>query len=86
MVTMETVFEGHLSDIFGNDNLPFIAANTDASLYGEISIRMLLKSNNTPWNFLKTTYVWPFSHNVTLKVNFKVIEIATIGSATLSYP
>ena len=48
MVTMETGFEGHLSEIFGNDNLPFIAANTDASLYGEISIRMLLKSNNTP--------------------------------------
>ena len=48
MVTMETGFEGHLSDIFGNCSLPLITDNTDASLYKEISIRMLLKSNNTP--------------------------------------
>ena len=47
MVTMETGFEGHLRDIFGNDNLPLITDNTDALLYGDISIRMLLKSNNT---------------------------------------
>ena len=29
MVTMETGFEGHLRDIFGNDNLPLITDNTN---------------------------------------------------------